>query len=74
MTWYLLVDTVNTDGNIFSYRKFIAISCDPGTQKSRDEISQKRYLQGHCFEYFFYVSCTIFFQEYIYQLNTQYSH
>ena len=53
MTWYLLVNTENTDGNIFSYRKFIAFSCDSGTQKSRDGISQKGSLQGQSFEYFF---------------------
>ena len=60
------MNTENTGGNIFSYRKFIAISCDPGTQKSRHGISQKGFLQGHNFEYFFFVSRTIFFQEYIY--------
>ena len=50
------MNTENTDGNFFSYRKFIAISCDPGTQKIRDGISQKESLQGHNFEYFFFKS------------------
>ena len=68
------MNTENTDGNIFSYRKFIAISCDPGTPKSRDGIFQKGSLQGHSFEYLFYVSRTIFCEEYIYQLFTQYTH
>ena len=62
------MNTENTDKNIFRYLKFIVISRDARTQTNRDGVFQKESLQRHSLELtFFYGSCTIFFQGYLYQ-------
>ena len=45
MTCSYQMNTEKTDGNILRYLKFIVISSDARTQKSRDGVFQKQSLQ-----------------------------
>ena len=58
------MNTENTDENILRCLKFITISGDAKTQKSRDGLSKKESFQWHSLDItFFFASRTIFFQE-----------
>ena len=63
---YLLMNTETTDENILRYLKFIVISGDSKTQKNRDGVSQKEYLQLHSLDIIFFVQVVPFSFESIY--------